>query len=291
MKIGVTGAFGFVGTSLVKRLLEQNHSVTVLAHSQRDKSLWNKQVEVKNGSVDNIDSLYSFCQNLDVIYHLVGIIAETKTKTFVKTVAEGTHNIVAAANKQNVKKIIFLSALGTSKDALSKYHQTKYIAEQAVINSQTAYLIFRPSVLYGRGDGFISMIEKIIRFSPFVPVIGSGRYKMQPLYIDDLITMMTNIEQIENEIIEVGGPEMLEYLEILHILKKVLRKKRMNFFIPTMVMKFVASVLEKIIQPAPITEDQIFMMEAGSTCDTTKMKKLFSISPVSLEDGLQKYMR
>ena len=58
-----------------------------------------------------------------------------------------------------------------------------------------------------------------------------------------------------------------------------------------MLMKIVASVLEKIIQPAPITKDQILMMEAGSTCDTTKMKKLFSISPVKFEDGLQKYMR
>lgn len=114
---------------------------------------------------------------------------------------------------------------------------------------------------------------------------------MQPLYIDDLITMMTDAEQIEKEIIEVAGPEKLEYLEILHILKNMLGKKRMNFFLPTMFMKIVSSVLEKIFKPAPITRDQILMMESGSTCDTTKMKKLFSIDPISFEDGLQKYLR
>ncbi len=291
MKIGVTGAFGFVGSYLVKKLLEQNHTVTVLAHSKRDTSFWNKPVNIVNGNVENINSLQLFCQNLDVIYHLVGIIAETKTKTFSKTVAVGTQNIVSAAKKQNIKKIIYLSALGTAVDAKSKYHQTKYLAEQAVLESEIPYIIFRPSVLYGMGDGFISMLEKMIRYSPFLPVIGSGKYKMQPLYIDDLVSMMTDTTPIENEIIEAGGPEKLEYLEILYILKKHAGKKRLNFFLPVMLMKFIASVLEKVINPAPITKDQIMMMEAGSTCDITKMKKLFSINPVSLEDGLQKYLR
>lgn len=291
MKICVTGAFGFVGSHLVKNLLEQNHTVRVLAHSQRDISMWHKPVEICNGSVENIESLHSICQDIDILYHLVGIIAETKTKTFSKTVVVGTQNIITAAKKQKVKKIIYLSALGTGCDAKSKYHQTKFSAEQAVLESEIPYLIFRPSVLYGQGDGFMSMLVRMIRYSPFLPVIGSGRYKMQPLYIDDLITMMTDIKAVENEIIEVGGPESLEYLEILHILKKQLSKKRLNFFIPTMLMKNIASVLGKIMNPAPVTKDQIIMMENGSTCDITKMKKLFSINPLSLEDGLQKYLR
>ncbi len=290
MKIGVTGAFGFVGSHLVKRLLEKNHSVKVLAHSKKDISLWSKPVETIDGSVNDQGSLDLFCEDIDILYHLVGIIAETHTKTFSKTVSEGTQNIVTAAKNQNVKKIIYLSALGTAENALSKYHQSKYIAEQAVVTSQIPYLIFRPSVLFGNGDGFISMLEKMIRFSLFLPVIGTGKYKMQPLYIDDLITMMTDVDKIDNEIIEVGGPEKLEYLQILHILKKQMGKKRLNFFIPVMLMKIVSSVLEKIIKPAPITRDQILMMESGSTCDTEKMQKLFLINPISLEDGLQKYM-
>lgn len=291
MKIGITGATGFVGSHLLKKIIEQNHDVKILVHEKRNNSTRVQNVELCYGSVDDLKSLESFCDNLDVLYHLVGIIAETKTKTFDKTVAQGTKNIVKVAIEKNLKKIVYLSALGASEHALSKYHQTKFIAEQAVIGSQIEYVIFRPSILYGQGDGFISMLDKLIQYSPFVPVIGSGKYRMQPLYIDDLVAMMTKVEHVKNEIIEVGGPEKLEYLQILDLLKKVLGKKRLNFFLPTMFMKFVASLLERIVKPAPITRDQLIMMELGSTCDTLKMHKLFSIDPVSLEDGLQKYMR
>ncbi len=291
MKIGITGATGFVGSHLLKRITEQNHDVKILVHENRNSHGYGDNVELCYGSIDDVNSLKAFCEGLDALYHLVGIIAETKTKTFEKTVALGTKNIVNAAIEKKVKKFVYLSAVGTSEESLSKYHQTKFIAEQAVIKSQIPFVIFRPSILYGQGDGFISMLVQLIRYSPFVPVIGTGKYKMQPLYIDDLTTMMTSVENTENEIIEVGGPEKLEYLKILDILKKVLGKKRMNFFLPTLFMKFVASLLERIVKPAPITKDQLLMMELGSTCDLTKMNKLFSIDPVSLEDGLQKYMR
>ncbi len=291
MKIGITGASGFVGSHLLRKISEQNHDIKILVHENRKIIGYSDNVELCDGSVEDVNSLEDFCEGLDVLYHLVGIIAETNTKTFKKTVAVGTQNIIDVAVKKNVQKIVYLSAVGTSEKSLSMYHQTKFSAEQAVMSSQIPYVIFRPSILYGQGDGFISMLDKLIKYSPFVPVIGTGKYKMQPLYIDDLVAMMTQVEDIKNEIIEVGGPEKLEYLKILDILKKVLGKKRLNFFLPTMFMKFVASFLERIVKPAPITSDQLLMMELGSTCDLTKMNKLFSINPVSLEDGLQKYMR
>ncbi len=260
MRIGVTGASGFVGSYLVKKLLEQKHKVVVLAHSQKSSVRWGSAVEVCHGSIEDVSSLESFCENLDVVYHLVGIIAETRKNKFDTTVGIGTKNLVEAAKKQKVKKIIYLSAVGTHENAKSKYHRTKFVAEQAVIASELPFVIFRPSIIYGKGDGFITMLEQMIRISPFLPIIGSGKYRMQPLYIDDLITMMTDCSQINNEIIEVGGPDKLEYLEILDILKRVLRKKRMNFFLPIMFMNIVSSVLEKILKPAPITRDQIVMM-------------------------------
>ena len=291
MRIGVTGAFGFVGTHLVEKLLTLNHTVSVLSHVKQDTSCWTKPVTIFQGTIEDKKTLNKFCENIDILYHLIGIIAETKTKTFSNTVANGTRNIMYVAKEQNLKKVIYLSAIGATHDSQSIYQQTKMIAEQAVMESQLSYVIFRPSILYGKGDGFITMLTKIIRISPFIPIIGSGTYKLQPLYIDDLVNMMTNVETIENEIIELGGPEKLEYLEILHILTKVLGKKRLNFYLPTMLMKVVASVLEKFLKPAPLTNDQIIMMESGSTCDLTKMKKLFKINPVSFQDGLNKYMR
>lgn len=294
MKIAVTGAFGFVGHHLVNSLLKENYSVTVVSHTNKDISRFESSVILKSAAVDDIDSLSEAFRGIDIIFHLVGIIAETRSKTFDKTVTLGTKNIVQAADKNKVKKIIYLSALGTGKNAKSKYHQSKFKAEQFVINSNLQYVIFRPSIIYGKGDGFVSMLTQMMKFSPFLPVIGNGRYQMQPLYVDDLTAIMANavtLESAENKIFEIGGPQKLEYLEILCILKSVVKKKRMNFFLPKWLMIFTASVLEKIIKPAPITRDQILMMESGNTCDITEMKNLFSIEPISFENGLKKYMR
>ena len=184
--------------------------------------------------------------------------------------------------------------MGTSVDAKSKYHQTKYIAEKAIISSGLDWVIFRPSVVYGPGDGFISMLTKMIKLLPFTPVIGSGRYKLQPFFIDDLTDAMVqglSVEYAKGKIFDVGGARQLEYLEILTILKRVLGKKRVNFYMPTLVMKKIAALLELFLSPAPLTRDQLIMMEAGNIGDNGQLNRIFGISPIEFERGLLKYMR
>lgn len=294
MNVAVLGGTGFVGHHLVKKLLETNHHLTLLVHRHLNKEISYDNINVIYGDIETIDSLDKAFENIDVVYHLVGIIAETKDKKFDKTVAEGTKNVVKACIEKGVKKIIYLSALGTSKSAKTKYHQTKYQAEQAIETSGLNFIIYRPSIVYGPGDSFISQLSKIIKWFPFTPVIGSGKYLFQPIFIDDLIQAMVlglEIPEATGQIIDIAGPEKLEYLKILNIIKKVLRKKRLNFYIPITVMKKIAFCLEKIMKPSPITREQLLMMEMGNTGDISTMEKLFSIKPIDLENGLKKYLR
>jgi len=294
VNVAVLGGTGFVGHHLVKKLLETNHHLTLLVHRHLNKEISYDNINVIYGDIETIDSLDKAFENIDVVYHLVGIIAETKDKKFDKTVAEGTKNVVKACIEKGVKKIIYLSALGTSKSAKTKYHQTKYQAEQAIETSGLNFIIYRPSIVYGPGDSFISQLSKIIKWFPFTPVIGSGKYLFQPIFIDDLIQAMVlglEIPEATGQIIDIAGPEKLEYLKILNIIKKVLRKKRLNFYIPITVMKKIAFCLEKIMKPSPITREQLLMMEMGNTGDISTMEKLFSIKPIDLENGLKKYLR
>lgn len=294
MKIAVTGGFGFIGRNIVKRLLDDGHEINILSHNNKSKGLFKKDVTIYNGSIKAVDSLLPCFKGCDVVIHLVGIIAETRTKTFENLVVAGTANVVTTAQNCKVQKIIYMSAMGTKPDAESKYHQSKYKAEREVISSDIPYTILRPSLVFGEGDGFVSMLTQMMKFSPFLPIIGNGKYQMQPVYIDDLVEAVSQtVEKAETngKIIELGGPEKLEYLEILHILKKVTGKKRMNFYFPKLLMKSIAAVLEAVVKPAPITRDQIIMMDAGNTGDIEDMKKIFNIEPLSFQDGLEKYMR
>jgi len=294
VKVAVTGASGFVGSHLVDRLLRDGHEVTVLSHSQRGRVRLDERVRVVSGSVEDPEALTALCAGNEVVFHLVGIIAETRTKTFEKTVVHATRALVGAALRAKVLKVIYLSAIGASANSATKYYRSKFEAEQAIRLSGLNYTILRPSIIFGEGDGFVSMLTRMIRLLPFTPVIGSGRYRLQPVYVDDVTSALAQcvtMEETSTEIIDLAGPERLEYLEILHIIKRVLNKRRVNIHLPLMLMKMAAAVMEKILKPAPLTKDQLTMLVGESVGEIDKMRRLFGIEPVGFENGLSKYLR
>lgn len=294
MIIAVTGASGFVGRYLATALFGEQHNLRLLHHTRPTPITENKNITSLCGDIDNVDFLINAFENVEVVYHLVGIIAETRQLTFEKTVARGTENVILASRKCGVKKIIYLSALGTGPEAASKYHRTKWRAEEAVRNSGLDYLIFRPSVIFGKGDGFVSMLSRMIRLMPITPIVGRGEFLLQPIFIDDLISVM--IESLHNsgalnKTIEIGGAEQLKYREIIGIIKRVLQKRRGTIYLPMWFMKINAWILEKIMKPAPLTTDQLKMMRAGNICDNEQMKEIFGIEPITFENGLNRYLR
>jgi NADH dehydrogenase len=291
VKIAVTGSTGFVGRHLVNRLLRDNYSIRALTHRNSGENIFESPVRMFPSSVSSISEMATAFQNCQIVFHLVGIIAETKRNTFEKTVTEGTLNVVAACRAAEVKKIIYLSAMGTSENAATAYHKTKYEAEQTIINSGLEWVIFRASIIYGKDDGFLTLMSKLIKFLPFVPIFGDGQYQLQPVYIDDLTSAMAHAvssPQASGQIIDIGGPEKLDYVTVINAIKKGLAKKRLNLHIPFGVMKPVAALMELFLKPAPVTVDQLTMLKMGNTGDLTKMRAIFGIEPVRFEDGLKK---
>jgi len=294
LKIAITGASGFVGRHLVASLAETEHHLRLLIHRKHIESVSGDKIETVFGDVHNSDSLDKAFEGVDAVYHLVGIIAETGQLTFEKTVTAGTKNVVAACLQNNVRHIIYLSALGASEDAISKYHQSKWQAEEAVRDSGVDYTIFRPSVIFGEGDGFVSTLVWLTKKFPLTPVIGHGDFLLQPVYINDLIHLLMNSlgnKKARNKTIEIGGPDKISYKEILRIVKRVLNKKRGNLYLPMWFMKLNAFLLERTLKPSPITTDQLKMLEVGNTCDNKKLYEIFEIELTAFEEGLRKYMR
>lgn len=294
MKIAITGASGFVGRHLVDALADAGHRLRLIVHKSRPESRAGVSLETVTASVHNSDSLAEAFRGVDLVFHLVGIIAETKELTFEKTVSAGTHNVVAACRACNVKRIIYLSAAGASSSALSKYHQAKWKAEEAVRSSGLKYTIFRPSVIFGQGDGFVSTLVSLIRKFPVVPIIGDGRYELQPVYVKDLVSILKDSVRLDrtlNKTIEVGGPERLQFREIISTVKRVLKKKRGNIYLPLWFMRINALILERIMKPAPITADQLLMLKAGNICDNRQLDEVFDIKLTGFEEGLKRYLR
>jgi uncharacterized protein YbjT (DUF2867 family) len=294
MKSTILGATGFIGGHLTQRLLSDGHELTALCRQRPEPGTAASKCRVVAGSFADQDSLEEACRGADVVYHLVGIIAPTRTGSFQEIITEGTARVVQACRATGVKLIVYVSALGAAVDGATEYFRSKHAAEESVRNNGIDYVILRPSIVYGPGDGFVSLLQKMVTLSPVTPVIGSGKFAMQPVYIDDLVEAMVQAAsrpEALNRVVDIGGPEVLEYIQILHILKKRLHLRRLNLHLPMPLMKLVAAVTERLFTPAPLTKDQLVMLQQGSVGSIELMKELFGIRPVSFDEGLARYMR
>ncbi|MFH1686190.1 MAG: complex I NDUFA9 subunit family protein [bacterium] len=294
MKVAITGASGFLGRHLVACLGREGHDVIALRHRRSASSWGDISVRELPADVDDVLSLRQALVGVEAVVHLVGILTPTKTKTFEGTVVQGTRNLVAAATDAGVSRLVYISAMGTGPKAQSGYHQAKYLAELAIAASGIDYVILRPSVIYGDGDGFVSLLSRMIKRSPVLPYFGSGRYQMQPVFIDDVtrsIARCLTDNRTIRQIIDIGGPEKLEYLQILDIITGILKRRRLKLRLPLVVGRAMAAVLEMFLKPAPLTRDQLIMMQAGNTGNIEKMRNILGVDPVGFQDGLARYLR
>lgn len=289
----VTGGTGFVGSHLVHRLAREKVQTRCLVRKNSDiKKLLDIGIDVAYGDVNSKESLKKALEGVETVVHLVGIIIEKKGATFEIIHAHGTRNLVAASKEAGVRRFIYISALGARENARSRYHLTKWEAEQAVIKSGMEYVIFRPSIMIGEGGEFITMLSKIVRQAPVVPIID-GKSRVQPIYVQNTIDCIIKslIEpRIKNRIFEIAGPNQITYRELFITLMDVLTIKKPAFEIPIWVMWPAAYIFERLIEKPPITIQQLIMLQEDNICDINEMQEVFNLNLISFKEALQTFL-
>ena len=290
----VTGATGFVGRNVVKELVYQGYQVRGLVHSQRNLGrLKHQSVETVTGDITDLDSLKKVFEGVQTVFSCVGIIYETKSANFDSIHVLGTGNLVEMALENKVQRFTHISALGTRPNAVSRYHQSKFRAEQIIQDSGLTYTVFRPSILFGPEDDFINRFARMLKYNPVFPLVGEGKSKLQPLYIKDLVkcaVVSLKIAEARNKIFEIGGPRPMTLLEILAVVKKFRGYgRRFHPRLPyTTVFNFV-KFAEKFLSALPVTTDQLLMLQEDNVCDNSSVERTFGIKLTSLEEGLPQY--
>ncbi|MDH4163104.1 MAG: complex I NDUFA9 subunit family protein [Nitrospirota bacterium] len=290
----VTGATGFVGRHLVKRLRQDGFAVRAVVRTPA-KASWLKDlgVEVVPGDISDQTSLEAAVQGCDKVIHLVGIIQEGRGFTFRSVHVDGTRNVLDSAKKAGVRHFFYQSALGTREHAKSEYHKTKWEAEKLVKASGIPYTILRPSLIYGSGDLFTIRLAEMIRLSPVLPVIGTGRSKIQPIFIDDVVTCMARIlkdDRFLNKTFEIGGPEELSYEEVTRAIAAALGVRRPTVHMPLFFMRTVAKIGESLLPKPPVTTDQLIMLQEDNVCGLKDIREAFGVEPVKFAEGLKRFL-
>ena len=293
-RVFVTGGTGFVGKAVVRALQAHGFTVRCLVRPGSEADLKGfGGIDRVPGDVLRPKGIEASLQGCAALVHLVGIIREYPGRgvTFERHHPVATANMVKAAEAAQVPRFVQMSALGTGPDARSRYHRTKSEAEDAVRGSRLEWTIFRPSVIYGVGDGFVSMLARMIRWLPVVPVIGDGRYRLQPVPVEQVAEGFARaLERPESkgQTYEVGGPRAYAFTEILDLIGAALGKSKVRkVFQPLGLVR----TLTRLLGPLPffpLTLDQLTMLQENNVCDSTPFFGAFGLTPVEFPAGLQR---
>ena len=293
-RVFVTGATGFVGRAVIQALRAEGHVVRCLVRRGSEHDLRGfEAIERVEGDVRSRHTLETAIAGCDVVIHLVGIIREIPARgvTFERVHVDGTINVLEVARDAGVRRFIHMSALGTRAGARSRYHQTKWAAEEAVRSSPLPWTIFRPSIIYGRGDGFVSMLARAMRHVPVVPVIGDGQQRLQPIPVEQVAEAFARAVvrgDAAKQVFQVGGPDIVTMETLVRMIGAATGKRwMMTPRVPLGLVRPAARLFHRM--PAfPLTPDQLLMLEENNTCDPEAFFSTFRIAPLPLAVGLRR---
>jgi len=289
----VTGGTGFVGSHIVKRLaMNKIETRCLVRKTSNSKRLEELGIELAYGELTDKESLKKALQGVETVIHLIGIIVERKGATFEIIHTQGTRALVEACKAAGVKRFIYVSALGARENARSRYHITKWEAEQAVIKSGMDYVIFRPSIMIGEGGEFITMLSGIIKKAPVIPVIGA-KSKLQPIYVEntaDCVLLTLADPKIANRIFEIGGQEQMTYRELYLTLADVLNIKKPVVEIPVWLVWPIAYILEQLMEKPALTTQQLMMLQEDNICDIREMQEAFGLKLITFREALKTFI-
>lgn len=216
--ITITGANGFVAKNL-RKFLSKNH-IKVIAIARKTFQKHHTETVVYSKTLLE-KGLQNKLRNCDALVHLIGIGKQSSKYNFEDNI-ELTKNMIKTCKKSGIKKIIYISGLGVTKNSTSDYFISKYKAEQEIINSGLNYTIFRPSYIVGKKDYLSKFILKQIK-KGIVIIPGSGKYRLQPIFVEDVAKIIVESiyeKKFSNKILDLVGPEIIKFEDFVRYFVK-----------------------------------------------------------------------
>ena len=222
--VAVVGGAGFVGRNVVRELCNKGVRVNVgCRDTDSAKFLCSMgdvgQVNLIKVNVANFDQMASLIEGADHVVSLVGILHESKGNTFEKVQAKGPMIIGKIAREKNVQSLVHVSAIGADVNSKSLYASSKGLGETYIRGEFDKTVILRPSIIFGPDDNFFNRFANLAAFVPFLPLIGGGTTKFQPVYVQDVASaIMVALEDSAKvgKDYELGGPSIYS-LSLIHI--------------------------------------------------------------------------
>ena len=273
-KVVVTGANGFVGKN-VRKFLYKN-KVRVLGISRKNFAKYSTETKAQSKNLLE-QRLQKKLKNYDALVHLIGIGVESSGSTFEEINVNLTKNTIKLCKKSGIKKIIYISGLGVSKNNTSNYFTSKYKAEQEIINSGLDYTIFRASYIIGKTDHLTKSLSKQMKKGVII-IPGSGKYQLQPIFVEDVakIILKSIVEKnFSKKILDLVGPRKISFEDFVKLFSKNTK------------VKFKKINLKNVYDEGTYSSESLDLLIGDYTSDMMQLQKLASIKMTPVEKFLE----
>lgn len=253
----VTGAFGYSGRYITKKLIAEGRRIITITNSVNRKNPFGDKIQVFPFNFDAPEKLTKALEGVSVLYNTYWVRFNHKTFTHADAV-RNTETMFKAAKNAGVKRIVHISITNPSIDSPLEYFSDKARLEQSLMESGMTYAILRPTVLFGKEDILINNIAWGLRHLPVFGIFGDGNYKLQPIYVDDLAELALNKGKEDiNTVINAIGPETFTYRNLVKTISEIIGKRRPIISIPPGLGYLTSLVIGKFVNDIMLTKEEI----------------------------------
>lgn len=256
----VTGAYGFSGKYIARRLLEAGYHVRTLTNSISRENPFGADVTAYPFHFDSPEKMIESLRGASVLYNNYWVrfnYSDHMSFTYANAV-DNSLKLLHAAQEAGIRRIVHISITNPSEDSPFEYFRGKARLERAIKASGLSYAILRPAVLFGKEDILINNIAWFLRQFPVFGVFGNGNYRLQPIYVDDLARLAVEQGQMtDNATIDAIGPETFTFREIVEAIGKAVGKRRPIISMPPFLGYVFGMYVGKLLGDVAITHDEV----------------------------------
>jgi len=286
--VAIAGGSGFIGGAIARRLAGiAGIRARLLSRNpeQARQRLEPLDADFVRAEVTDPSSLKAALADAQAVVSAVqfdGYPVEDRSRglTFERVDYGGTVALLEAAKACSVERFIYISGVAADEQSGHPAFRAKGRAEREIRESGLSYTIFRPSLVFGPGDSTVNLFVKTLRFAPVFAVPGTGRQRLQPVFVDDLaacVTLaLTDDQRARNETFEVGGPEPMTFDDLIRLLMDVTGRHRPIVHVPEGMMRAAGFLAEKLPRPK-FSRDAVSFVTADHVCNIAPLVEKLGI--------------
>ncbi len=259
----VTGAFGYTGKYIARRLLEQGSRVRTLTRTPVSRSPFGDDVEARPLDFGDPSGLFASLEGADILYNTYWVRFARRGVTH-DTAVENSRALLRAAVKAGVRRVVHISITNATQDSPLPYFRGKALAEMAVRDSGLSYAIVRPTVLFSPEDILINNIAWFLRRFPLFPIPGRGGYPVQPVFVDDVARLAVEAGTgVDDVAIDAVGPETFTFEEMVRLLARRVGSRSRLVRTPPSAALLAARIAGRLVRDVVLTKDELDGLMAG----------------------------